>query len=501
MTVTDPGWVDTDSFRPNRGQFPIRVEQHLNRFVSFHLPGVTTVTSATRYYALHGLTAYVVAEEALDEPAAVNILRRSEALLAYVTHVHEQELGSEHPWSPAPHGIDKIRTHAVTAEGVDLSKAAEHYAEAKWAFLNPYRGSEMFLDILQRSGGFKPGERFDPAAARSVLVPLLETARSQDAVSREQAAALSAACLCTTSNQMDGAWLAELLSGDKTASTDPKNVSAGRLLWEFGHLTAVATQVGDVTDASALSRLIMFDPELAQHPALLGQVAPERWRGALFRKESVWALRLIWHKISNLVEGASYVADLMAAFADLLPDSDTVGSFRGKLPHHLRKDGGPREAERELEDRTDVERWLGTLMLGAARLPNLSEQELQGFRAAREHEAGQWDELSPGWFQELLELNADMSLRDFGVLLARQMINRSQRVALGKSRFHAKTQVFSYPARLHVRDGVAVRLFGETAPEPATRIPQYLSIARQAGMFTVNNDGKFAVGKNGERLA
>lgn len=57
MTVTEAGWVDSGSFRPNPGQFPIRVERHLNSFVADHLPGVTTVTNATRYYALHGRVA------------------------------------------------------------------------------------------------------------------------------------------------------------------------------------------------------------------------------------------------------------------------------------------------------------------------------------------------------------------------------------------------------------------------------------------------------------
>ena len=168
MTVTEPGWVDTGSFRPNPGQFPIRVERHLNSFVGDHLPGVTTVTNATRYYALHGLIASISQHEGLDEPDTIDLLRRSEALLAYVTRVHSAS--PEHDKrTPAPHGIDAILRGATTSDGIDLPAAAQVYSEAKWAFANPYRGSELTLKILE-PGGFVPGEWYDHDAARSRLM-------------------------------------------------------------------------------------------------------------------------------------------------------------------------------------------------------------------------------------------------------------------------------------------------------------------------------------------
>lgn len=496
MTVTDPGWVDTGSFRPNPGQFPIRVERHLNSFVGDHLPGVTTVTNATRYYALHGLVARVVQDEDLDEPATLDLLRRSEALLAYVTRVHAAS--SEHDKrTPAPHGIDAILRSAQTPTGLDLPRAAQVYSDTKWAFANPYRGSELTLKILA-PGAFKPGEWYDDSAARSRLEPLVKLARNASEVSGALAADLAPACLCTTPTSEDGKWLAKLLSGDP--NQPPDNPTVGSLLWQFGRMVGTATTVGEVTDADSLADLIMFDATLRDHPQIADMIAPPRWRGALLRKESVHALRLIWRDINRLVGGARPVAELVSAFADQLPTA-TVTQFRSSLPARLDEDGHPRPAERELGHLADIERWLAVVVLGASRLSDLKGPELRGFRGQHELTRGVWEELSPGWFAEQLDKYTDRSLRDFGRQLAEVLIHRSQRVALWKSRYDPRKQVLSFPARLHVRDGIAVKVFDETAPVPATRIPQYLSITRQAGMFAVNDRGHLTIGPNGTGLA
>jgi len=495
VTVTDPGWVDTGSFRPNPGQFPIRVERHLNSFVGDHLPGVTTVTNATRYYALHGLIARIAHDEGLDEPDTINLLRRSEALLAYVTRVHSTS--PEHDKrTPAPHGIDAILREATTTDGIDLPLAAQVYSEAKWAFSNPYRGSELTLKILE-PGGFAPGEWYDDVAARSQLAAIVEAARDASEVTASLAAQLATGCLCTTAESEDGAWLARLLTGDPDQSLDEPTV--GGLLGQFGRLVATATVVGEVTDADTLADLIMFDPTLRDHPQLAGMVAPQRWRGALLRKESVHAFRLIWRDINRLVDGARPVPELIEAFADQLP-TVTVFEFRSLLPQRASDGGQPLRAERELDHLPFLERWLAVLILGAGRLGDLEGHELRGFRGPQEHTRGVWEELSPGWVAELLERYDGRPVRDLGRSLATTLVHRSQRVALWKSSYDARKQVLSFPARLHVRDGIAVKVFEETAPVPATRIPQYLSIARQAGIFTIDADGRFSIGPNGGRL-
>ena len=495
MTVSEAAWVETRGFRPNPGQFPIRVERHLNNFVAAHLPGVTTVTSATRYYALHGLIARIAADERLDDEATVQLLRRSEALLACVTRHHASDPAHESR-APLPHGIDAIVRVARTSGGYDLVTAAQAYAQARWAFATPYRGSELTLKVLAL-GGFAPGQWYDDTAARSVLAPIVAAARERDQISDTELGELSYACLCTTATSPDGVWLAGLLSGDP--SQVGKRPNLGGLLWQFGRMTAVATSMGEVIDADSLADLIMFDPVLRDHPMLTGLVAVERWRGALLRKESVHAWRLIWRDINGLVGGARPVDDLIEAFADLLP-ATTVAAFRESLPSALDHQRRPRRAERDVAALPELERWLARLMLGADRLDFLTAEELRGYRGREEHVHGEWEELSPGWVAEITARYAGRSLRDLGRDLAITLIHRSQRVALWKSRFDPSSQRLSFPARLHVRDGIAVKVFDETAPVPATRIPQYLSIARQAGLFVADDDGRLSIGPNGMRL-
>ena len=134
MTVSETAWVDNGAFSPNRGQFPIQVERHLNAFVADHLPGVTTVTLGARYYSLHAHVAFRANEQGLGEDKTRHLLRRSEVLLAYVTARHSSE--SDHPdETPPGHGVDAIlRLSGGGTTGIDLAECAKPsaYSLAKW---------------------------------------------------------------------------------------------------------------------------------------------------------------------------------------------------------------------------------------------------------------------------------------------------------------------------------------------------------------------------------
>lgn len=484
-------WVE-GGFAPNAGQFPIRVERHLNSFVAGHLPGVTTVTRGARYYALHGLVAQIGQDESLDEAEVLDVLRRSEALLAYVTDRHTTSKDHD-PATPSPHGIDAIHRSALSADGMDLVTAAATYSTARWGFSNAYRGSELTLKILSPEG-FLPGDWYEPGRAASALTNLVETARTTDRVSPEQAAHLGPACLCQMAGEEDATWLAHLLSGDPDA--DLTKPTMGGLLWQFGRTVAIATQSAQVRDAHSFADLLMFDPGLRERTDAAGLVAARRWRGALLRKESVHALRRLWKYLNDLVGGARPVQELVEAFADRLP-AQKLSDFRAGLPQALDGAGRPRAAERELDDLDDLERWLAVLLIGSSRLGSFSQEEAHGFSRGERVE-GQWEELSPGWIHQMADRYQAQSLPDLGRMLATTLIHRSQRVALWKSGYRKGR--FIYPARLHVRDGIAVQVYAETAPEPATRIPQYLSIATQAGIFEQGSTGQLTIGPNGDRL-
>lgn len=501
MTVSETAWVDNGAFSPNRGQFPIQVERHLNAFVADHLPGVTTVTLGARYYSLHAHVAYRANEQGLDEDQTRRLLRRSEALLAYVTARHSSQ--SDHPdETPPGHGIDAIlRLAGGGTTGIDLAECAKPgaYSLANWGFSGAYRGSELTLKILDQAG-FLPGAWHD-LKATAALDALVQRAEGEDAVSAADADQLADACLCRMAAATDGPWLAKLLAGDPN-SVDPKPTRGG-LLWQLGRLVTIAISTHEVRGSGQVAELIMFDHDLADHHALVGMVGIDLWRGGLLRAESVWAWRRIWRDINEThlkPVGAISVADLVEAFADGLRDVPLT-DFLNNLPPVADGAGRPLNAERQLDHVGDVERWMAIVMLGSQRSQYLNHNERIGFAGGNELHGTQWEELTPGWTEHLLARHANSALRDLGRDMAQILINRSQRVALRKANYNPAKQTFSFPARVHVRDGIAIRVFGETAPTPATRLPQYLSIARQAGLYATSPAGNLMPGVNGGLLA
>ena len=254
----------------------------------------------------------------------------------------------------------------------------------------------------------------------------------------------------------DGPWLARLLAGEPN-SIEPKPTRGG-LLWQLGRLVTVAITSNEVRSSSDLGKLIMFNHDLADSPALAGMVGPDLWRGGLLRAETVWAWRRIWRDINEThlkPAGVLPVQDLVDLFADSLSDVP-LSAFLAELPPV--DDGHERalDAERNLDHLSDVERWIAIVLLGSKRGQHLNHNERIGFAGSNELHGTQWEELTPGWTEQLLGRHPTSSLRDLGRDLALILINRSQRVALRKANYNPAKETFSFPARIHVRDGVAI---------------------------------------------
>ena len=353
------------------------------------------------------------------------------------------------------------------------------------------------MKILDQAG-FLPGAWHKPDATEA-LDGLVERAQGDDEITAAEADQFHASCLCKMAAAGDGPWLARLLAGEPN-SIEPKPTRGG-LLWQLGRLITVAITENEVHGSSDLGRLIMFDHALADDPALAGMVGPDLWRGGLLRAESVWAWRRIWRDINEThlkPTGVLAVRELVDLFADSLADVP-LSAFLDYLPPVVDGNGRPLAAERNLDHLSDVERWLAIVVLGSKRPVHLNHNERIGFAGRNELHGTQWEELTPGWTEQLLARHGNGSLRDLGRDIALILINRSQRVALRKANYNPAKQTFSFPARIHVRDGVAIRVFAETAP--ATRLPQYLSIARQAGLYATAPDGRLTSGPNGGFLA
>lgn len=496
VTVEGPGWVD-HSAEPIMGLFPLAVEQYLNRAVAIHAPGVTTVTTTARYYALHGLLAAEAHRRGLDNDDALALLRRTEVAYALVCMAHEDRVGHER-WLPAPHGQDRLR--AALREGpVDLAVAAGRgtgrYADSAIGFLGPYRGSEMTLGVLSKDG-FAPGTDFDAAGARDALGAVLSLASSGARLSLEDLDGLSDACLCHAATGPDGEWLARRFAG---RPAEPQTVAG--VLGQTMQLIAAITATETITGTDDLGDAIMYSSVVADHPNS-GRIW-RQWRGLRQRAESVYAWRLLWtHMCDYLSEEGALTRDRLGErLADELPDL-SVARFQAELPPVVDPRGAPLAAEREMSigGRGVVERALAVLLLGAQRHLQFADDapERLGFEGGPDERRLRVEELSPFWVAALAEAWGPRSVRDLGAHLATVMVNRAQRVAMSKSYF--RKGGFVMPVRIMLHDDLVVRRFGEVARFPSLRLTQLMSITRQVGLLDVNERGAWSRGIHGDLL-
>lgn len=495
--IEGPGWVDR-SAQPIRGLFPLGVEQYLNAAVAVNAPGVTTVTTTARYYALHGLVAHEARRLDLDGAAECDLLRRTEVVYALSCLAHERDPAHDRSM-PSPHGADRLK--AALAKGpvemaVASGRTAGRYAKAAWGFLGPYRGSEMTLAILA-TDGFAPGPAFDAGVVARELGPIVAFARQADRVSLEDVEGLGGACLCQAGSSGDGEWLAQRFAGRAQDIGTRASV-----LGQTMQMIATAVNETDIHDLDDLGDFVMYHP-LVLDAARAGEVW-RRWRGLRLRAQSVEAWRYLWTSMCDVLPevGAMTPQQLGTALADALP-ALTVRAYRDALPAVADETGAPLPAERDdsVEGRDTIDWCLATVMLGANRQRTLPPEgpERLGFEGPP---GRSWavEELSPHWVATVSDQWADRSLRDFAVFLAGVMVNRAHRLTLRKSYLRKSDGRFVMPVRIVLQDGLVVRLFDEDARPPSLRWGPLLSMGRQTGLFSRTDEGRWTSGPRGALL-
>ena len=136
----------------------------------------------------------------------------------------------------------------------------------------------------------------DDINATAALDALVQRALGDDAVSADEAGQLEAACLCGMAQAADGPWLSRLLAGEPN-SVEPKptrEAYAGSL----AAFVTLAITRRTVRGAEELAELIMFDHDLADHPALAGMVRITYGEAPSWSRVS-WAWRRIWRDINE----------------------------------------------------------------------------------------------------------------------------------------------------------------------------------------------------------
>ncbi|PRY44324.1 hypothetical protein LY71_1162 [Geodermatophilus tzadiensis] len=352
------------------------------------------------------------------------------------------------------------------------------YARGNWGFMGQYRGSEMTLRIVGTGSRLAPGPNFDAGMVREALSPVLTLAR-QDTLSEEDLEQYPDLCLCRTAYCTDGAWLARLF-----AATDPTGETSSIRRQTMQMLTTAVEESPIRTVDGDLTAFVAYSPALLSHDRLADSAICRQWRGVVFRYESVNAWRSLWEALVDRIGQHATVTrqELRDWLADHVP-AGTVADFQRNLPDTLDNLGQPAPAERteEVLSAPQPLRCISILALGARRHGELTGQELLGFQGPAQNDV--FEELAPMWMAHRLHSWADRPMRDFAADLVDVLINRSQRIALLKTRFDRRTGRVTIPTRVQVRDDLVYRLHTETALTASLRWWQLLRMGEQTGLF------------------
>jgi len=406
------------------------------------VPGVTTVTTNARYYALHGFVAEVAKSRELSWDESIDLLRRCEVVVAGATLAHPSDSVTF-----TAHGSDKVAP-AFSTDSIDLQVLSQpgQYAKSKSGFLNVYLGSELEMGILG-DNSLSPGERSDATALRRGFDGLFELA-NQQIVSGGDLQSVPHLSMHHANQSADGRWLASILcASELEAETDTDRARRGTIkiaqrslaLGEFSSLEPAFYQ------CVAYGSIALTDPVLASIP----ETTP--WRSTLLRRHSINEWRRLWAWLVDQigqglgdVDGHTDKQDL-AELAIAQCEATTVGEFMLGLPAVVDAAGQPRDAETEVrsEGRSEFEEALAIIALGGLRTGHIEGDALTAF-AGRSRSV-----FDPFWACSKFEQRRPMA--DFVNDFVFDVLDRSQRIAARRARL--QHGVYVVPGRVHEHAG------------------------------------------------
>ncbi|MGW8763742.1 hypothetical protein ACWGN5_14690 [Streptomyces sp. NPDC055815] len=461
------------------------------RMVDHLVPGVTAVTPHARYYALHGLVADRADSEGLAVPAAQTLLRRAEVALAAVSFAHRPHAVEG---LPRAHGVDALarHLHSGTVSVAESAVPGAHgYVGNSWGFWGPYAGSELTLGILGPGRMPVPGPRLDRTAVRDGLGDLLELA-AEDTLQVDELASLGdRLCVCAGGEHPDGSWLAKLMCEPHSSAEGGSRSAARRqtvqLLARVVETHPVAHFTRDVGHVFAFGDFLTTDAVAS------GIDAASAWRGVALRNYSVGAWRRLWSWLVEQVDGLVPVEELADRFAEELPDM-TVAAFLSSLPATQSTTGVPLPAEHALRSAGEALPLteLRVLAASARRLDELTGRVRDAFLGQRGVELG------PEWVWRRLDEARPLRLRDVARRLTHDLVARSQRIALSKSRRRADGSLW-LPTRLHERGGLLFRTSKEGRGDVGLRLDQLGTVLATCGVLHHHNQ-HWSVTRGGKAL-
>ncbi|MBT9258120.1 hypothetical protein KMZ30_21350 [Phycicoccus sp. KQZ13P-1] len=135
------------------------------------------------------------------------------------------------------------------------------------------------------------------------------------------------------------------------------------------------------------------------------------------------------------------------------------------------------------------------LALGARRVGTLEPRATAYFEGKDDDN----QQLTPTWMLDRMTEWGDRSVRDFGRYLVRVLVERSQRIALKKTRYRSDG-VVSIPSRVYVRDEFIFRDSNEGGGGVALRWDQLTTVLGGLGYVQRNADDLWEVTDRGRSV-
>lgn len=474
------------------GRYPLAVEAPVMAMVDTLVPGVSTLTSLARYYALYWAIAAFAEERQLDAGTCQMVLRRAEVALALVSREYDHERRA--------HGIDRVSSILDNGDPATLVPPGRgSYSPRAWGFWSQYNGPSVTLGTVRtENGALRTGRHACPPAVRRMFRPLLEIviARDYPLDDLEPLAGLA----LDRSDAPDLELLAELFAATRSGRHAPTEWTGDdRTRRATVRVLARAAQLQRAAQhwVEAARAFVAYGTVIATDPVLAAADTAERamaWRGVLLRHHSVGAWRRLWAALVDQVSwaaGSATRADLHDWIASQMP-SVTVREFVGTCPPTLDRHGHPAPAEEQVAEwyrdgeGNPVLADVAILLLGGQRADQLTGRAHAAFLGRGSQGRGQF--LDPRWVAYRQREHADQPMAELGRAFVDDMLAQSRRVALRKMRVDQGGRMTLF-TRLHERNGLYVADQPEGSGNIGLRVDQVQVLAEQVGLARPLLDG------------
>lgn len=476
-----PAWcapgLDTKGSR-----FPLRVEAPVMSLVDVLVPGVSTMTSNSRYFGLYWALADYAHDRDFDTLTCRTVLRRAEVALALASLVDPDTGGFDGPGEM--HGADAVRSQLGSVDRL-VDVGDKSYSPRAWGYWSQYKGPVVTLGLAATDrDAFRKGPRETPIAVREMFRPLLDLAASRNP--SQQDAADFVELTRFQPDSADRAPLRTVLTAAGDGTDWKPNDSTRRSTYR---ILARAVQLAPDSSSwtSALVDALAYGPALNEDPLFTAEgPRAQSWRGLLLRHRFVGAWRRLWSRLVDQVwdSGGQVSRSDLHEWVRGCTTDDTVRSFLQSCPSPFDTRGNPAPAEMLLfGDRHDIETDIGVLLMGSVRDDTLDGVTLRAFRGNSDR--GRY--LDPQWVAHRRREYLHHPLTDFACAVVDDMLDQSHRVALTKM-YVDRDGRMKLPTKLHERNGLFFATGREGSGNVGLRTEQLGELGRQLGLFGVDEE-------------